>query len=70
MSEKERFLQEMIRRITAGELESGTRLPTESEIAEKTGIAKTNIHLGIKELERLGFVKVVPRHAVYIADAA
>ena len=68
MSEKERFLQEMIRRITAGELESGTRLPTESEIAEKTGIAKTNIHLGIKELERLGFVKVVPRHAVYIAD--
>ena len=68
MSEKERFLQEMIRRITAGELESGTRLPTESEIAEKTGIAQTNIHLGIKELERLGFVKVVPRHAVYIAD--
>lgn len=68
VGEKERFLQEMIRRIATGELTSGTKLPTESELAERCGIAKTNIHLGIKELERLGFVKVVPRHAVYIAD--
>lgn len=58
----------MIRRIATGELASGTKLPTESELAEEYGIAKTNIHLGIKELERLGFVQVVPRHAVYIAD--
>ncbi|MBQ3261762.1 MAG: FadR family transcriptional regulator [Oscillospiraceae bacterium] len=68
IGEKERFLQEMIRRIATGELASGTKLPTESELAEEYGIAKTNIHLGIKELERLGFVQVVPRHAVYIAD--
>lgn len=68
LGEKERFLQKMIRRIAAGELASGMKLPTESELAECYGIAKTNIHLGIKELERLGFVKVVPRHAVYIAD--
>ena len=68
VGEKERFLQEMIRRIATGELASGTKLPTESELAAEYGIAKTNIHLGIKELERLGFVKVVPRHAVYVAD--
>jgi GntR family transcriptional repressor for pyruvate dehydrogenase complex len=68
LGEKERFLQEMIRRISSGELASGVKLPTESELAEDYGIAKTNIHLGIKELERLGFVKVVPRHAVYVAD--
>ena len=68
IGEKERFLQEMVRRIATGELASGTKLPTESELAEEYGIAKTNIHLGIKELERLGFVQVVPRHAVYIAD--
>ena len=68
VGEKDRFLQEMIRRIATGELTSGTKLPTESELAEDYGIAKTNIHLGIKELERLGFVKVVPRHAVYIAN--
>ena len=68
VGEKERFLQDMIRRIATGRLTSGTKLPTESELAEEYGIAKTNIHLGIKELERLGFVQVVPRHAVYIAD--
>ena len=68
ISEKDRFLQDMITKIATGELESGTRLPTESELALEYGIAKTNIHLGIKELERFGFVRVVPRHAVYIAD--
>lgn len=68
IGEKDRFLQDMIRRITTGALESGTRLPTESELAEEYGIAKTNVHLGVKELERLGFVTVVPRHAVYIAN--
>ena len=68
LGEKELFLQEMVRKIATGALESGTKLPTESELAAEYGIAKTNIHLGIKELERLGFVTVVPRHAVYIAD--
>lgn len=68
IGESERFLQEMIRKIATGALKSGTKLPTESELAAEYGIAKTNIHLGIKELERLGFVKVVPRHAVYIAE--
>ena len=68
VGEKDRFLQEMIRQIATGKLTSGTKLPTESELAAEYGIAKTNIHLGIKELERLGFVKVVPRHAVYIAN--
>lgn len=68
MGEKEQFLQEMVRKIATGELAGGMKLPPESELAEEYGIAKTNIHLGIKELERLGFVQVVPRHAVYIAD--
>ena len=68
IGEKELFLREMVRRIATGKLASGVKLPTESELAEEYGIAKTNVHLGVKELERLGFVKVVPRHAVYIAN--
>lgn len=66
--EEERFVQQIVRRIAEGELKSGERLPTESEMAVEYGMAKTNIHLGIKELKRLGFVSVVPRHAVYVAD--
>lgn len=42
-------------------------LPTESELAEQYGLRKTNVHLGLQELERLGFLKVVPRHATYVA---
>ena len=68
LGEKERFVQAVVRRIASGELPPGFRLPPESEIAEKYGFAKTNIHLAVKELERLGFVKVVPRHATYIAS--
>ena len=66
----ERLIQGVIRRIMDGRLEAGSRLPTESEIAEKYGIAKTNVHLGVKELQRLGLVTVVPRHATYISDTS
>ena len=68
LNEKERFVREAIRRIMSGEVLPGFRLPPESELAERYGIAKTNVHLGVKELERLGFLKVVPRHATYVAD--
>lgn len=30
-------------------------------------LRKPNVHLGLQELERLGFLKVVPRHATYVA---
>lgn len=66
--EKERFVCSMVRRISSGELVPGLRLPTESELAGRYGIAKTNVHLGVKELERFGFLRVVPRHATYVAD--
>ena len=40
---------------------------TYAELAEQYGLRKTNVHLGLQELERLGFLKVVPRHATYVA---
>lgn len=58
----------MMQQILHGTLNAGERLPTESELSAQYQIAKTNVHLGIKELERLGFLKVVPRHATYVAD--
>ena len=70
LGEKERFVQLMISQIIDGSLPAGYRLPTESELAAQHGIAKTNIHLGVKELERYGLLKVVPRHAVYIEDVS
>lgn len=47
--------------------QTGDRLPTESELAGQYGLRKTNVHLGRRSLERLGFLRVVPRHATYVA---
>ncbi len=65
-TEKEIIIKDIICKLDAGQLKAGDRLPTESELAAQYGISKTNIHLGIQQLERLGFVRVVPRHAIYI----
>lgn len=65
-TEKEIIIKDIICRLDAGKLQPGDRLPTESELAAQYGISKTNIHLGIQQLERLGFVRVVPRHAIYV----
>lgn len=65
-TEKEIIIKDIICKLDAGKLQAGDRLPTESELAAQYGISKTNIHLGIQQLERLGFVRVVPRHAIYI----
>ena len=65
-TEKDKFIKSIICKLNAKELNPGDRLPTESELAIQHGFSKTNIHLGIQQLERLGFVRVVPRHAVYV----
>lgn len=66
-SERERFLDRMLKEILSGQRNPGDRLPTESKLAEQYGLRKTNVHLGLQELDRLGFLRVVPRHATYVA---
>ena len=66
-SEREQFLDRMLKEILSGQRKPGDRLPTESELAEQYGLRKTNVHLGLQELERLVFLRVVPRHATYVA---
>ena len=65
-TEKDVIIKDIICKLDDGKLKAGDRLPTESELAAQYGISKTNIHLGIQQLERLGFVRVVPRHAIYV----
>ena len=54
--------------LSAGE--PGKSLPTEAELAENMHISKSAVHAGIKNLERMGFLRVSPRHGVYVADWA
>ena len=63
----ERQIQGMI---LSGQVEPGEKLPTEAELAENMHISKSAVHAGIKNLEWMGFLRVSPRHGVYVADWA
>ena len=67
-SAKECFFESIKAKILSGELRPGEKLPSERELAESTGINKSAIHLAIKDLERTGFLSIVPRHGTYVAD--
>ena len=66
-TEQERFIDRMLKEILGGQRNPGDRLPTESELAAQYDLRKTNVHLALKELERLGFLEIVPLHATYVA---
>lgn len=67
-SPREFFIREIEGRIIKGKLEIGEKLPTERQLAEQTGIKQSVVHAAIRDLENLGFVRIVPRHGVYVAD--
>lgn len=62
------FEQQIQGMILSGRLKTGEKLPTERELAEGMRVSKSIVHLGIKNLERQGFLKISPRHGVYVAN--
>lgn len=66
----ELFERQMQGAILSGQVTPGEKLPTEAELAENMNISKSAVHAGIKNLERMGFVHIVPRHGVYVSDWA
>ncbi len=69
-SPRDTIVREIESQIIRGKLRPGEKLPTERELAAQTGASKTVVHFALIELERLGFVKIVPRQGVYAADYA
>ncbi len=67
-SAKECFFEDIKSKILTGELTPGQKLPSERELAGRTGINQSAVHLAIKDLERTGFLNIVPRHGTYVAD--
>lgn len=68
LSIKELFISQLEEMILSGELEPGEKLPTEREIADEMNISKTIVHEGIRELAQVGFLDVVSRQGIYVAD--
>ena len=61
----ERQIQSMI---LSGQVSPGDKLPTEAELADALNISKSAVHSGVKNLERMGFLRVMPRHGIYVED--
>lgn len=67
---KELFLSQVVKKILAGELKPGERLPTERDLAELLDINRSTVHTGLEELEHMGFVRMEPRRGNFVADYA
>lgn len=61
-------VQVLITKILSGELEVGSFLPPERNLAEMLGISRSSLHQAILELEYLGFVSIVPRRGTIVSD--
>ena len=62
------FVQQIENMILSGELTVGEQLPPARELSAKMGVSRPVISAGLVELEKLGFVEIVPRQGVYVSD--
>ncbi|MDL2218899.1 GntR family transcriptional regulator [Ruminococcaceae bacterium OttesenSCG-928-O06] len=68
VSLKDLFVREMETCILSGRLAVGEKLPTERELAQQMKVSRAVINGGISELAAKGFLDVVPRKGVFVAD--
>lgn len=64
----ELFVKEIAQRILSGAMSVGERLPNERELARMMKVSRAVINGGMSQLARMGFVDVVPRQGIFVAD--
>lgn len=62
------FVQQIENMILSGELEVGEKLPSERELSIRMGVSRPVISAGLIELEKLGFVQIIPRQGTFVCD--
>ena len=62
------FIEEIKSRILSGSLKPGERLPSERELAKEAGISRGSVNQGILDLERMGFLRIVPRKGTFVSE--
>lgn len=65
---KAKFIEIIKSRILSGELKPGDRLSAERSFADELKISRSSINQGILDLERMGFVTIVPRKGTFVAQ--
>lgn len=67
---KQLFVEKITGMIMNNEIKPGDRLPSERELASQAHISRSAVHLGMSDLERMGFVETRGRQGTYVADFA
>lgn len=67
-SKREGFVRGIEAQILSGKLRPGERLEAERELAAHFGLSRSSVNLGMLELERKGFVRIVPRRGAFVSD--
>lgn len=62
------FVAEIEKMILSGELKIGEKMPPERQLAEEMKVSLAVINAGVARLTDLGFLRIVPRKGVYVAD--
>lgn len=65
---KDLFVREIEDRILSGELEIGSQLPTERELAEQMGVSRAVVNAGVAVMAGKGFLEIRPRVGTFVAD--
>ena len=64
----EMFVDEIESMILSGKLAIGEKLPTERELADAMRVSRAVINGGTTQLQDVGFLEIVPRKGIYVAD--
>lgn len=62
------FVHAIERKIVTGEWNVGERLPTLRELSESMGVSRSVVNAGIAQLAKGGYIKIVPRQYIEVAD--
>lgn len=65
---KASFVESMKEKILSGELRPGDRLPPERELALEAGISRGSVNQALLDLERMGFLHIVPRKGTFVSE--
>ncbi|MDK2966261.1 MULTISPECIES: GntR family transcriptional regulator [Lacrimispora] len=68
LSLKEMFIRQIRDMILSGRIPVGGKLPSEREIAKQMQVSRAVVNSGFAELEKQGFLEILPRQGVFVAN--
>ena len=65
---KDHFINTITNDILSGKLSTGTKLPTERDLAIEFDISRSVVNRGLVHLSNIGFLEIRPRFGTYVSD--